>query len=247
MEAILFFKAALIGLSIAAPVGPIGLLCIQRTLAHGAKVGFASGFGAASADACYGAVGAFGMSALIQVFVALATPLALAGALFIGWMGVQTWRAAPAGQAAGLNDEIRPARAFASVFALTLTNPMTILSFIAVFAAIGGATQPAFGDALVMVSGVFAGSALWWIMLALGVASIRHKLGPVLVRNINRVAGALLLGFATWQLAGLIAEQRAPQQGLYAVQKAAQTPAFASQCGFCRLAWMGRRCIRSCA
>lgn len=205
METILFFKAALIGLSIAAPVGPIGLLCIQRTLAHGARVGFASGFGAATADACYGAVGAFGMSALIQAFVALATPLALAGALFIGWMGVQTWRAGPAGRAAGLDDEIRPGRAFASVFALTLTNPMTILSFIAVFAAIGGAAEPAFGDALVMVSGVFAGSALWWVMLALVVASARHKLGPGQMRVINRLAGGCLLGFASWQMVGLIA------------------------------------------
>lgn len=204
MEAILFFKAALIGLSIAAPVGPIGLLCIQRTLAHGAKVGFASGFGAAAADACYGAVGAFGMSALIQAFVALATPLSLGGALFIGWMGVQTWRACPAGRALGVADEITPGRAFASVFALTLANPMTILSFIAVFAAIGGAAQPAFGDALVMVSGVFVGSALWWIMLALVVAPARHKLGQRQMRVINRLAGGFLLGFASWQLVGLI-------------------------------------------
>lgn len=204
MEVIPFFKAALIGLSIAAPVGPIGLLCIQRTLAHGARVGFVSGFGAATADACYGAIGAFGLAALIQAFVALATPLALGGALFVGWLGIRTWRMRPSGAANGAGDEIRLARAFASVFALTLTNPMTILSFIAVFAAIGGGAQPAFGEAMVMVLGVFVGSALWWMLLALGVAAVRHKLGPSLMQTINRMAGGLLLGFAGWQLADLI-------------------------------------------
>lgn len=204
MDVMVFFKAALIGLSIAAPVGPIGLLCIQRTLAHGARIGIASGLGAASADACYGAVGAFGLSALIQAFVALAAPLTVVGALFIGWLGVQTWRTRPAGEAARADDEIRPGKAFASVFALTLTNPMTILSFMAVFAAIGGAAEPMFDEAMVMVVGVFVGSALWWMTLALGVAAVRHKLGPSLMRAINRLAGGFLIGFAGWQLMGLI-------------------------------------------
>ncbi|HCN69354.1 MAG TPA: lysine transporter LysE, partial [Candidatus Accumulibacter sp.] len=92
VDGLLFLKAALIGLSIAAPVGPIGLLCIQRTLTHGARVGFVSGLGAAAADGVYGAVGAFGLAAVTQFFVTLALPLAICGAIFLAWMGVRLWR-----------------------------------------------------------------------------------------------------------------------------------------------------------
>ncbi len=88
VEGVLFLKSALIGLSIAAPVGPIGLLCIQRTLSHGARIGFISGLGAACADACFGMIGAFGVAAITQAFVALAQPLALAGSALLLWMGV---------------------------------------------------------------------------------------------------------------------------------------------------------------
>jgi threonine/homoserine/homoserine lactone efflux protein len=209
VDAMLFFKAALIGLSIAAPVGPIGLLCIQRTLAHGTRIGFVSGLGAAAADGVYGAIGAFGLATIMQFFVALSLPLAIGGAVFLGWMGVGMLRAHgggnPPDQAASVPDAASPLRAFASVFALTLTNPITILSFIAVFAAIGGAGATSRDDALAMVLGVVAGSALWWFVLAFGVAAIRHKISPQVVQRINRVAGGFLLLFAAWQLASLLA------------------------------------------
>ena len=207
MDAFLFFKAALIGLSIAAPVGPIGLLCIQRTLAHGSRIGFISGLGAAVADGVYGALGAFGLVAITQWFVALATPLALGGAAFLGWMGVQMLRASGADHAPDQVmksvDAESPFKAFVTVFALTLTNPMTILSFIAVFAAIGGATSRDAGAAGWMVLGVFAGSALWWLTLALVVAALRHRISDNVMRQINRAAGCFLLIFATWQFGSL--------------------------------------------
>jgi len=205
----LFLKAALIGLSIAAPVGPIGLLCIQRTLARGARIGFLSGLGAATADAAYGAIGAFGFATVTGYFVALATPLAVCGALFLGWMGVKLLRSAPASGAAIAGDSGNSGsasngafagQAFASVFALTFTNPMTILSFIAVFAAIAGPAAPAPGTAAIMVFGIFSGSALWWLTLACGVAAIRHKIGPRLMLAINRIGGGVLLCFAAWQM-----------------------------------------------
>jgi threonine/homoserine/homoserine lactone efflux protein len=213
----LFFKAALIGLSIAAPVGPIGLLCIQRTLAHGMRIGFVSGLGAAVADGCYGAIGAFGLSALMQAFMALATPLTVLGAGFLAWLGVRTWRAPATARAAGTGEDdhtngakggganagLGAGKAFASVLALTMMNPATILSFVAVFAAIGGSAAPSPEAAGIMVFGVFVGSALWWLALAIGIATVRHKIGPQTMRWINRAAGLFLIAFAAWQLAGL--------------------------------------------
>ncbi|BCD88556.1 lysine transporter LysE [Pseudomonas solani] len=201
MDLALFFKSALIGLSIAAPVGPVGLLCIQRSLLHGARIGFLSGLGAALADACFGALGAFGVQALIQGFVALATPLALLGAGYLAWMGIRLLRTAPTRQAASLAEPGSGWRALSSVFALTLTNPMTILAFVAVFAGLGAGAAPGTANALLMVAGVFCGSALWWLALALGVAAVRHRLDGRLLRRIDQVAGLFLLGFAAWQLA----------------------------------------------
>ncbi|MBL8393872.1 MAG: LysE family transporter [Candidatus Accumulibacter sp.] len=205
MDVFLFLKAALIGLSIAAPVGPIGLLCIQRTLVHGARVGFVSGLGAAAADGVYGALGALGLAMVTRFFVTLATPLAIVGAIVLGWMGVRLLRAAPAAGAARASDSVGSWRAFASVFALTLTNPMTIFSFIAVFATIGGAAATSSAAMVIMILGVLSGSALWWLALAFGVAALRQRIGQRVMQAINRLAGLFLLGFAIWQLAGVVA------------------------------------------
>lgn len=204
MDKVLFLKAVLIGLSIAAPVGPIGLLCIQRTLAHGARIGFVSGLGAAAADGVYGAIGAFGLIAITQFFVSLATPLAICGALFLSRMGVQMLRSDPADKAPAAPDALQTGRAFATVFALTLTNPMTILSFVAVFASIGGTVAAAPGTAGIMLLGILSGSALWWLMLTLGVSMVRRKIDQRIMRTINRVAGLFLLGFAVWQVVGIV-------------------------------------------
>jgi len=202
MDMILFLKAALIGLSIAAPVGPIGLLCIQRTLAQGRRIGFVSGLGAAVADASYGAVGAFGVSALTTWFVALRTPLALAGGLFLGWMGWQMLRSRNAGQAAANAATARSGwSAFASVLVLTLANPMTILSFTAIFASLG-ASAVGGASPVLMVLGVFTGSAAWWLGLSLGVAAFRAKIDARGMRRINQFAGVVLLAFAVYQLWG---------------------------------------------
>lgn len=200
MDIALFLKAALIGLSIAAPVGPVGLLCIQRTIAHGPRIGFASGLGAATADATYGAIGAFGLATVTSYFVTLTPLLALFGALFLGWMGIKLLRAAPPASAASAVNGVAAGKAFISVFILTLANPMTILSFIAVFAAIAGPSASTPGAAGLMVAGVFCGSAFWWLLLAFGVASVRHKIGPGVMALINRIGGCILLGFAAWQL-----------------------------------------------
>jgi len=192
-NALLFSKAALIGLSIAAPVGPIGLLCIQRTLDHGPRAGLAAGLGAASADALYGAAGAWGVAAVISALTGARMALGVAGAVFLLWLAWATWHSGGAGQAAaGRPEGGRPVRVFATTFVLTLANPATILSFIAIFSALAAAVVSA--SPTWMVAGVFAGSAAWWLVLVGCVARLRHAVSPARLLWIRR-ASALVLGF----------------------------------------------------
>jgi threonine/homoserine/homoserine lactone efflux protein len=203
MEWSLFLKAMLIGLSIAAPVGPIGLLCIQRTLAYGMRTGFVSGMGAACADAVYGAIGAFGMVAITDYFVSLSTPLAIAGAAFLAWMGGKLLLSKAQLVDQDVANKQTVINTFLSIFMLTITNPMTIVSFIAVFASIAGPVAVHPSAAALMVTGVFLGSALWWLILSSGVALIRKKISTTTMMLINRAGGCLLLGFAAWQILSL--------------------------------------------
>ncbi len=195
------FKSALIGLSIAAPVGPIGLLCIQRTLDHGPRVGLATGLGAAAADALYGAIGAFGVTAVIALLTEARTFLAVGGALFLLWLAWGAWHQGEAKQAAAVQGGIRGWHAFGGTFLLTMSNPATILSFIAVFSSLaaGMATlSPAW-----MIAGVFVGSAAWWLVLVGLVGRMRERLQPRHLRWIRRGSALLLAGFAAYQLATL--------------------------------------------
>src|SRR5881396_291761 len=165
-----FLRGIAIGFSIAAPVGPIGVLCIQRALAQGRLCGFASGLGAATADAVYGCVAGFGLTAVSDLLVTQQTWLQLIGGLFLCYLGVKNFFARPAQSAAAPKGGALTG-AYASTFLLTLTNPMTILSFAGVFAGLGfggGATD--YAGAALLVSGVFLGSALWWLLLSAGVS-----------------------------------------------------------------------------
>jgi threonine/homoserine/homoserine lactone efflux protein len=199
-ETALFAQSLLIGLSIAAPVGPIGLLVIQRTLQRGARIGLATGLGAAAADALYGAVGAFGVSWVIDALVGARVPLALGGGAFLLWLAWRTWRAAPATQAAQAGGGGLLA-SFAGTFVLTLSNPATIFSFIAVFGTLGA--RMAGGSPWTMIAGVLAGSALWWLLLSAGVSRLRSRFDSRAQAWVNRVSALLLAGFALWQWAGL--------------------------------------------
>jgi threonine/homoserine/homoserine lactone efflux protein len=198
----LFAQSLLIGLSIAAPVGPIGLLTIQRTLAQGRRAGLATGLGAAAADAVYGAVGAFGVSALINVLTAARVPLALGGGAFMLWLAWRIARAPVTRQAAAVAPVAELWRCFAGTFVLTLSNPATILSFIAVFGALAGRLQVA--NPLLMIAGVLIGSALWWLLLATVVARFRERFDEVWRRRVNLASAGLLAGFAVWQGVGLL-------------------------------------------
>ncbi len=199
---LLFAQSLLIGLSIAAPVGPIGLLTIQRTLALGSAAGLATGLGAAVADAVYGAIGAFGVTVLIQWLTGARTWLSLGGGAFLLWMAWSTWRAPVAERAASAGSGADLLRCFAGTFLLTLSNPATILSFIAVFGALAG--RVAITTPWPMILGVLLGSALWWLLLSGVVGRLRERFDARWRRRVNQASALLLAGFALWQWMGLL-------------------------------------------
>jgi threonine/homoserine/homoserine lactone efflux protein len=202
-EGALFAQSLLIGLSIAAPVGPIGLLVIQRTLQRGAGVGLATGLGAAAADALYGAVGAFGVSWLIDALVGARVPLALGGGAFLLWLAWRIWRSKPADKAAQAGGGAGLLSCFAGTFMLTLSNPATIFAFIAVFGTLGA--RMTVGSPWTMIAGVLVGSALWWLLLSALVGRLRSRFDARAQLWVNRASALLLAGFALWQWAGLFA------------------------------------------
>lgn len=195
----LFIRAFIIGISIAAPVGPIGVLCIRRTLANGKLAGFLSGMGAASADMVYGAIAAFGISAITTALIDNAFWLRLFGGGFLLYLGVKTFLEKPAEQAAQAKQG-GLLNMYLSTFLLTITNPMTIISFAAIFASTMIGQEV--GSPLVMVAGVFAGSAAWWMTLSLGVGMFRERLTPAHMAWINRVSGIIIIAFGIYALLG---------------------------------------------
>ena len=203
MTILFLLRGLLIGFSIAAPVGPIGVLCIRRTLAAGRLAGFVSGLGAATADAFYGSVAGFGLTALSSLLIEQRLWLRLIGGLFLCYLGVKTFLAKPSEQAAASKDS-GLLSAYASTLALTLTNPATIFSFLAIFAGLGVAS--AGGNYLaagILVLGVFLGSACWWFLLSGGVSLLRTKVGTRQLRWINWLSGLIILTFGVLALLSL--------------------------------------------
>ncbi len=204
----LLLRGFLLGFSIAAPVGPIGVLCIRRTLAEGRLIGFLSGLGAATADMLYGAVAAFGLTAVMNLLIEQQTYLRTMGGLFLLYLGIRTFFTEPAKAPAILTNGSRPGVRFAaylSTFFLTVTNPMTILSFLGIFSAILPADGKAgAGGSASLVLGVFLGSAAWWLALSGLVSLARGRFTSAWMRWVNRVSGAVITGFGIVVLAGVI-------------------------------------------
>jgi threonine/homoserine/homoserine lactone efflux protein len=202
MDFSLLARAIGLGFTIAAAVGPISLLTIRRTLAHGQVYGLASGLGVALADATYAAIAAFGLAAVTSVLVGGRVVLGVVGGLVLIWLGYRTFVARPS---AAASDAARPglATALASIYGLTMTNPMTILSFAAVFAALGlsGGT---FLEAATLTFGVLVGSALWWVVLTTVVGRLRERVTPRALTWVNRISGALILSFGVLAIVGAI-------------------------------------------
>lgn len=207
MEIAFLLEGLVIGFSIAAPVGPIGVLCIRRTLAEGRLSGIASGLGAATADAVYSCIAVLGLTSISNILIDQQLWLRLIGGLFLCYLGIKTFLAKPAKRAAltkgnGLVDGL--VGAYASTFFLTLTNPMTILSFTAIIAGLGLAnTGGNFMPAGAVVLGVFIGSSLWWLILSGGVGLFRERIDYQGLRWVNRISGAIITGFGLFALSSL--------------------------------------------
>lgn len=200
----MLLRGIALGISIAAPVGPIGVLCIRRTLSDGRVLGFVSGLGAASADALYGCMAAFGLTFLSAFLLSHLFWLRLVGGLFLCYLGLRTIITRPSTPAITPGRKLSRAglsRAYTTTFVLTLTNPMTVLAFVAIFAGLGVGTGGC-PEAGLLVLGVFLGSALWWLLLSGGVSLMRRHLSPVGLGWINRISGLIVLGFGLLVLIG---------------------------------------------
>jgi len=211
MHLAFWLKGLLLGFSIAAPVGPIGVLCIRRTLADGRWHGLVSGLGAATADAFYGGVAGFGLAFVANFLVSQQTWLRLVGGGFLVYLGARTWLSGADEPAAG--QLVVPAAgqrrgllgAYLSTLLLTLSNPATILSFVAIFAGLGVAGQAGgYASALALVFGVFCGSALWWLLLSSLVSIFRARLGPRALLWVNRLSALVIAGFGLLALISLL-------------------------------------------
>ena len=225
MDAALLLRGVLLGLSIAAPVGPIGVLCIRRTLANGRLSGFLSGLGAATADACYGTLAALGLTFISTILIEQQIWLRLVGGVFLCYLGLRTFLERPSGsfssqastssvgelESAPLQNSSRPSPKalladYASTFLLTLTNPLTILSFAAIFAGLGvWEVSGSAAAALMLVLGVFCGSASWWLLLSTAADALRVRfLKPQSLVWVNRISGLIIGGFGLAALVSVV-------------------------------------------
>ena len=192
----LLVQGIVLGFSIAAPVGPIGVLCIRRTLQNGFKSGLASGLGAASADAVYGAIAAAGLTLAADFLAKRQIWMGILGGAFLLFLGVRIFLNPPP-EADGQDLETNKLGGdYLSTFLLTLSNPITIFSFAVMFGGLSaGAGDRVRIGAFVLVLGVFSGSALWWLGLSTSVNYFRKKFSVGVMQWVNRLAGAVIVGF----------------------------------------------------
>jgi threonine/homoserine/homoserine lactone efflux protein len=195
MESGLFFKGFIIGFSIAAPVGPIGILCIQRTLAGGKVQGLVTGLGAATADAIYGFIAAFGLTFISNFLVQQSIWIRLIGGLFLGYLGIKAFLSKPQSQVLSVANR-NTLSSYGTTFFLTLANPMTILFFAGVFAGLGMVSESIqYTSAGLMVMGVFIGSGAWWLILSSATSILRNKINERKLAWVNKISGVVILAF----------------------------------------------------
>jgi threonine/homoserine/homoserine lactone efflux protein len=192
MELTIFLKGIFIGFAMAVPVGPIGIMCIRKTLTGGRLRGLIIGLGAATADFFYGCVAAFGLTIIEDTLVSQRIWIRLAGGALLLFLGVRTFRAKPADPKIPINSMGILRSYFTTVF-LTLTNPLTIFAFIAVFAALGLGNGLRYFSASALVAGVFIGSCLWFLLLSSAVTLFKKRLDLVGLQWVNRIAGVLII------------------------------------------------------
>jgi len=192
MELTIFLKGILIGFAMAVPVGPIGIMCIRKTLTEGKLRGLVIGLGAATADLLYGCVAAFGLTVISDTLVSQRIWIRLVGGALLLFLGIRTFRTRPADLKIPINSS-GILRSYLTTVFLTLTNPLTIFAFLAVFAALGLGNGLGYFSASALVAGVFIGSGLWFLLLSSSVILFRKKLDLVGLQWVNRIAGILII------------------------------------------------------
>jgi threonine/homoserine/homoserine lactone efflux protein len=200
---ILIGSGVVIGLIVAAPIGPVNLICIRRTLAYGPVNGFFSGLGAALGDGVFAIVTGFGLTAISQWIAGYSTPIRLVGGLMLLGFGIHIFRADVSalrerdGQPAREEGQASLVRTILSTFALTITNPATLFGFTALFTGLGSLAggQPSFFEAAVTVSSVIGGSALWWFIITTIIGTFHSRIDGAVMRNINHFFGLAVTGF----------------------------------------------------
>lgn len=193
MLLVFLLKGIVVGVIIAVPVGPVGVLCLRRTIFEGRLAGFVAGLGAATADALFGLIAAFGLSFISDWLIDYQQWLRIAGGCYLLYIG---------GSVLFFRREVHPGseprpesllRGYLSTFALTLTNPITIVAFLGIFSAVGLSGEAAtFGGAAILVLGVWLGSLLWWLALSFGLGLLFRSIEPGHLRWINRGSGFIL-------------------------------------------------------
>jgi len=197
----IYFRGTIIGFVMAAPIGPVNMLCMQRTLDAGRVSGIVSGLGAALADAFYAGIAGFGLTLVSEFLSIYAFWLRIIGGLFICVLGFRVMFRKPSKHSTASYDK-DSFRSFSSTLFLTLTNPTTVFSYGLMFAAFGVSDIPHdTGTATFLVLGVFTGSILWWIILSTVIGRFRANLGPADLRRIVRISGIVIAGFGVFVLA----------------------------------------------
>lgn len=205
MDLMFFAKGALLGFSMAAPVGPIGILCIRKTLQYGRFAGLFSGLGAAFADTLYGLIAAFSVTLLSDFLTQQQCLLRLLGGGFLCFLGGKTFFSHPQDESAARLSHKTLIADFISTFFLTLSNPITLISFIAFFAGLGLVNvSERYTDAAILVTGIFLGSSLWWLILSEGITFFRKKISQPIMSWINRIAGLVIVAFGIATLISLL-------------------------------------------
>jgi len=192
MDIVIFLKGILIGFAMAVPVGPIGIICIRKTLTEGKLRGLVIGLGAATADLLYGCVAAFGLTVISDTLVSQRIWIRLVGGALLLFLGIRTFRTRPADLKIPINSS-GILRSYLTTVFLTLTNPLTIFAFLAVFAALGLGNGLGYFSASALVAGVFIGSGLWFLLLSSSVILFRKKLDLVGLQWVNSIAGIFII------------------------------------------------------
>ena len=194
-------KAWMIGFAIAAPVGPIGMICITKTLELGFRGAFIVGLGAALADSVYGVVAALGLSAISHALLNNANVIRLVGGVFLLYLAYKELKSINNNTDNKNIESKKPIKLLSKTFFLTITNPITILSFVGIFASIGSGASSAL-DSMAMVLGIFLGSMTWWCLLGGIIVNIKHRLPNSWLARIKWLSCSILAGFGVVAVAG---------------------------------------------